>query len=172
MRNAYRLLLIGGNSTMKHTISVLVENKFGVLARIAGLFSGRGYNIDSLSVAETTDPTVSRMTIVVRGDESIIEQITKQLNKLVDVIKVQDYAGMPFLERELILVKVHTSAQTRPEIMQIADIFRGKIIDVDHSSLTIELTGTSDKIEALLDLLKPFGIRELVRTGKIAIARK
>jgi len=169
---AYCLPLIGGNSTMKHTISVLVENKFGVLARIAGLFSGRGYNIDSLSVAETMDPTVSRMTIVVRGDESVIEQITKQLNKLVDVIKVQDYAGMPFLERELILVKVHTTAQARPEIMQIADIFRGKIIDVDHSSLTIELTGTSDKVEALLDLLKPFGIRELVRTGKIAIARK
>jgi len=157
---------------MKHTISVLVENKFGVLARIAGLFSGRGYNIDSLSVAETMDPTVSRMTIVARGEENVIEQITKQLNKLVDVIKVQDYAGMPFLERELVLVKIHAASKTRPEIMQIVDVFRGKIIDVDHASLTVELTGTEDKVDALLDLLKPFGVRELVRTGKIAIARK
>jgi acetolactate synthase-1/3 small subunit len=157
---------------MKHTISVLVENKFGVLARIAGLFSGRGYNIDSLSVAETVDPTVSRMTIVAQGDDRIIEQITKHLNKLVDVIKVQDYAGKSFLERELILVKVHTTSQTRPEVMNIVDIFRGKIVDVDHASVTVELTGTEDKIDALLELLKPFGIRELVRTGKIAIARK
>lgn len=157
---------------MKHTISILVENKFGVLARIAGLFSGRGYNIDSLSVAETMDPTVSRMTIVVRGEEAVIEQITKQLNKLVDVIKVQDYAGLQFIERELILVKVHTASQSRSEVMQIADIFRGKIVDADHSHLTVELTGTEDKIEALLDLLKPFGIKELVRTGKIAIARQ
>ncbi|MCX6357080.1 MAG: acetolactate synthase small subunit [Candidatus Aureabacteria bacterium] len=157
---------------MKHTISVLVENKFGVLARIAGLFSGRGYNIDSLSVAETVDPTVSRMTIVARGEEAVIEQITKQLNKLVDVIKVQDYAGTAFLERELILVKVHTTSQTRAEIIQIVDIFRGKIVDVDRAGLTVELTGTEDKIAALLDLLKPFGIKELVRTGKIAIARK
>jgi len=157
---------------MKHTISVLVENKFGVLARIAGLFSGRGYNIDSLSVAETMDPTVSRMTIVAQGDDRVLEQITKQLNKLVDVIKVNDYAGKDFLERELVLVKVHTTAQTRPEVMNIVDIFRGKIVDVDHASVTVELTGTEDKIDALLELLKPFGIRELVRTGKIAIARK
>jgi len=157
---------------MKHTISVLVENKFGVLARIAGLFSGRGYNIDSLSVAETMDPTVSRMTIVAQGDDRVLEQITKQLNKLVDVIKVNDYAGKDFLERELVLVKVHTTAQTRPEVMNIVDIFRGKIVDVDHASVTVELTGREDKIDALLELLKPFGIRELVRTGKIAIARK
>ncbi len=157
---------------MKHTISVLVENKFGVLARIAGLFSGRGYNIDSLSVAETTDPTVSRMTIVVHGDDRIIEQITKQLNKLIDVIKVQDYAGENYLERELVLVKVHTTSQTRPEVMQIVDIFRGKIVDVGPSYVTVELTGTEDKVDAMVGLLTPFGIRELVRTGKIAIARK
>jgi len=157
---------------MKHTISVLVENKFGVLARIAGLFSGRGYNIDSLSVAETIDPTVSRMTIVAHGDDRVIEQITKQLNKLIDVIKVQDYAGEHFMERELILVKIHTTSQTRPEVMQIVDIFRGKIIDVGHSYVTVELTGTEDKVDALIGLLKPFGIRELVRTGRIAIARK
>lgn len=157
---------------MKHTISVLVENRFGVLARIAGLFSGRGYNIDSLSVAETIDPTVSRMTIVAHGDDRVIEQITKQLNKLVDVIKVQEYGGDEALERELVLVKVHSTAHTRPEVMQIVDIFRGKIVDVGHTCVTVELTGTEDKVEALLDLLKPFGIKELVRTGKIAIARK
>ncbi len=156
---------------MKHTISVLVENRFGVLARIAGLFSGRGYNIDSLSVAETVDPTVSRMTIVAHGDDRVIEQITKQLNKLVDVIKVQEYGPDEALERELVLVKVHSNAHTRPEVMQIVDIFRGKIVDVGHTCVTVELTGTEDKVEALLDLLKPFGIRELVRTGKIAIAR-
>ena len=157
---------------MKHTISVLVENRFGVLARIAGLFSGRGYNIDSLSVAETMDTTVSRMTIVAHGDARVIEQITKQLNKLVDVIKVQEYAAGDSLERELVLVKVHTTAQARPEVMQIVTIFRGKIVDVGHTFVTVELTGTEDKVEALLDLLKPFGIKELVRTGKIAIARK
>lgn len=157
---------------MKHTISVLVENKFGVLARIAGLFSGRGYNIDSLSVAETIDPTVSRMTIVAHGDDRVIEQITKQLNKLVDVIKVQEYAEGDSLERELVLVKVHTGAQTRSEVMQIVSIFRGKIVDVGHEFVTVELTGTEDKVEAMLGLLKPFGIREVVRTGTIAIARK
>lgn len=157
---------------MKHTISVLVENKFGVLARIAGLFSGRGYNIDSLCVAETDDPSVSQMTIVSHGDDHIIEQITKQLNKLVNVIKVQDYTGKEYLDRELILVKVNTTSKTRSEVMQIVHIFRGKIIDVDHKTVTIELTGTQDKLQAMLNLIKPFGIRELVRTGKIAIARK
>jgi acetolactate synthase-1/3 small subunit len=157
---------------MKHTISVLVENKFGVLARIAGLFSGRGFNIDSLSVAETMDPTVSRMTIVTHGDDRVVEQIDKQLNRLVDVIKVQDFTGEEFLDRELILVKVHTNSQTRLEITQIVAIFRGKIVDVDPKNITIELTGTEDKIAAFLNMLKPFGIRELVRTGKIAIARK
>jgi acetolactate synthase-1/3 small subunit len=161
-----------GYREMKHTISVLVENKFGVLARIAGLFSGRGYNIDSLSVAETIDPTVSRMTIVAHGDDRVIEQITKQLNKLVDVIKVQEYAEGDSLERELVLAKVHTGAQTRSEVMQIVSIFRGKIVDVGHEFVTVELTGTEDKVEAMLGLLKPFGIREVVRTGTIAIARK
>jgi acetolactate synthase-1/3 small subunit len=157
---------------MKHTISVLVENKFGVLARISGLFSGRGFNIDSLAVAETMDPSISRMTIVTHGEDRIIEQIFKQLNRLIDVIKVQDYMETPHIERELILVKVHTTAHTRSEVMQIADIFRGKIVDVDHTNVTIELTGTEDKVSAMLGMLKPFGIRELVRTGKIAIARK
>ena len=157
---------------MNHIINATVENQPGVLSRIVGLFSGRGYNIDSLSVAETVDPTVSRMTIVAHGDDRVIEQITKQLNKLVDVIKVQEYGPDEALERELVLVKVHSNAHTRPEVMQIVDIFRGKIVDVGHTCVTVELTGTEDKVEALLDLLKPFGIKELVRTGKIAIARK
>lgn len=156
---------------MKHTISVLVENKFGVLARIAGLFSGRGFNIDSLCVAETDDQTVSQMTIVSHGDDRVLEQINKQLNRLPDVIKVQDFTGTESLERELILAKVHTTSQNRAEVTQIVGIFRGKIVGVDHKSVTVELTGTDDKIQAFLELVKPFGIRELVRTGKIAIAR-
>lgn len=156
---------------MKHTISVLVENKPGVLARIAGLFSGRGYNIDSLSVGETQDSTVSRMTIVSHGDDAVLEQITKQLNKLIDVIKVQDFCGKEFVERELVLVKVSCTSQNRPEIMQIVDIFRARIVDVNHNTVTIEITGAEKKVEAFIELMKPFGIKELVRTGEIAIAR-
>lgn len=157
---------------MKHTISVLVENKPGVLARIAGLFSGRGYNIDSLSVGETQDPTVSRMTIVSHGDDAVLEQITKQLNKLIDVIKVQDFAKKESIDRELVLVKVSCSTQNRSEIMQTVDIFRAKIVDVSPNTLTIEITGAEKKVEAFVELMKPFGIKEIVRTGKIAMARK
>jgi len=156
---------------MKHTISVLVDNKPGVLARIAGLFSGRGYNIDSLSVGETQDPTVSRMTIVSKGDDSIIEQITKQLNKLIDVIKVQDFQGKEFVDRELLLLKVSCSSQNRSEIMQIVDIFRAKIVDVNHNTLIIEITGPDKKVNAFVDLMKPFGVKEIARTGKVAMAR-
>ncbi len=156
---------------MKHTISIWVENKFGVLARVAGLFSGRGFNIDSLAVGVTQDPTVSRMTVVARGDEAVLAQITKQLKKLIDVIRVHDFSSIEAVERELVLVKVHSSAQTRSEIMQIADIFRARIVDVNHDDLVVEITGTEDKVVALLELLKPFGIKEMVRTGKIAIAR-
>ncbi len=156
---------------MKHTISIWVENKFGVLARVAGLFSGRGFNIDSLAVGITQDPTVSRMTVVARGDEAVLAQITKQLKKLIDVIRVHDFSSIEAVERELVLVKVHSSAQTRSEIMQIADIFRARIVDVNHDDLVVEITGTEDKVLALLELLKPFGIKEMVRTGKIAIAR-
>jgi acetolactate synthase-1/3 small subunit len=156
---------------MKHTISVLVDNKPGVLARIAGLFSGRGYNIDSLSVGETQDPSVSRMTIVSKGDDSIIEQITKQLNKLIDVIKVQDFEGKEFVDRELLLLKVSCSTQNRSEIMQIVDIFRAKIVDVNHNMLIIEITGPDKKVNAFIDLMKPFGIKEIARTGKVAMAR-
>ena len=156
---------------MKHTISVLVENRFGVLARISGLFSSRGFNIDSLAVGETEDPTVSRMTIVVDGDEKILEQVTKQLNKLIDVIKVLDLTGEDFIDRELILLKIHVTPSTRSEILQIVDIFQARIIDVKPVAVTIEVTGNEHKIKSILDLLKGFGIKEMVRTGRIAISR-
>ena len=156
---------------MKHTISVLVENRFGVLARIAGLFSARGYNIDSLSVGTTDDPQISRMTIVVRGDQRILEQVEKQLNKLIDVIKVSDYQDTFHIERDLALVKVAADKNTRSELIQICDIFRAKIVDVGVDSVIIEMTGDEEKIEALLRLLRPFGIKETCRTGIVAMAR-
>ncbi len=155
----------------RHTISVLVENHPGVLARIAGLFSGRGFNIQSLSVGETEDPTASRMTVVVRGDDVILEQITKQLNKLVDVIKVSDITKEKFIERELVLIKVHTEGKSRSEILQIVDIFRARIVDVAPKTVTIEATGTEDKVKALVNMLRPFGIREMARTGSVALTR-
>jgi acetolactate synthase-1/3 small subunit len=155
-------------TTVRHTISVLVENKFGVLARVAGLFSGRGFNIDSLSVAETQDPTASRMTIVTRGDDQIVEQITKQLNK---VIKVTDFTGEDVVQRELALVRVHASPENRAELLGIVDIFRCKVVDVSPRSYTLEVTGDQNKIEALLEILQPLGIKEVVRTGRAAIAR-
>ncbi|MBP1686015.1 MAG: acetolactate synthase 3 regulatory subunit [Deltaproteobacteria bacterium] len=156
---------------MRHTISVLVENEFGVLARVAGLFSGRGFNIESLAVAETLDPTVSRITLVTRGDDQVLEQIEKQLNKLVSVIKVIDFADSPHVEREMALVKVTADEKTRAEVMNIVDIFRGKVIDVGPRSYIVELTGDEEKIQAVLELLAPLGIREIVRTGKIAMHR-
>lgn len=157
---------------MKHVISVLVENHFGVLAHVAGLFSARGFNIDSLAVGETEDPTVSRMTIVARGDDRVIEQIIKQLNKLIDVIKVQDLSGEEKITRELVLVKVHASASHRSDILQIVNTFRAKVVDVNPNSITVEVTGNEEKIDAMLELLRPFGIKEVVRTGVIALARK
>ncbi len=156
---------------MRHTLSVLVENKPGVLARVAGLFSGRGFNISSLTVGETEDPTTSRMTIVVTGDDAILEQVSKQLNKLIDVIKVYDLTDEVHLERELALVKVQAELVQRSEILQLAEIFRAKIVDVSDKSYTLEITGTDDKVNAFIDLLRPFGIRELIRTGTVAIAR-
>ncbi|MBI5555382.1 MAG: acetolactate synthase small subunit [Elusimicrobia bacterium] len=156
---------------MRHAISVLVENKAGVLARIANLFSARGYNIDSLAVGETEDPSISRMTIIVRGDERILEQIEKQLNKLVDVIRVSDFIDTEHLERDLILVKVSADKGTRSEILQIVDIFRAKIVDVGSNSLIIEMTGNEEKIKAFVEIVKPFGIKEMVRTGIVAMAR-
>ena len=160
-----------GSEPRKHTIAVLVENKFGVLSRVAGLFSARGYNIESLSVGETLDPTVSRMTLVVRGDEFVIEQVMKQLHKLIDVIKVNDLTDDSHVERELVLIRVNAEPQNRAEILRTADIFRAKVIDVTPLSFTLEATGEEGKLEALVELLRPMGLQEIVRTGKVAIAR-
>ena len=157
---------------MRHTISVLVENKFGVLTRVAGLFSGRGYNIDSLNVAPTHDSTASRMSIVTHGDEATVEQIIKQLNKLPDVLKVQDFGEGEFVDRELVLAKVAVDAKSRAEVMQITDIFRAKIIDVQPQSLTIEITGAESKVQKFLELMNTFGIVDLTRTGQVALPRK
>lgn len=156
---------------MRHTISVLVENEFGVLSRVSGLFSGRGFNIESLCVAETTDPRTSRMTIVTSGNEKIIEQIEKQLNKLINVIKVVDHSGAESVERELVLIKVTAEPDTRAEILRIVDIFRGKVVDVSPRTYTIEVTGSEGKISAIIEMLKPIGIKEIARTGKIAMGR-
>jgi acetolactate synthase-1/3 small subunit len=154
-----------------HTITALVENRPGVLARVSGLFSRRGFNIESLAVSITEDPSVSRMTIVVGGDQRSLEQIEKQLNKLIDVIKVFDYRNTPSVDRELALIKVTAGTDKRAEIMQICDIFRGKIIDVNERTLTVEITGPVGKVDAFQNLLSPYGIKELVRTGKITLAR-
>ena len=156
---------------MKHTISVLVENEFGVLARVAGLFSGRGFNIESLTVAETLEPKVSRITLVTRGDDQVVEQIEKQLNKLISVIKVTDFGDSAHVEREMALIKVAADEKSRAEIVNIVDIFRGKIIDVGPQSYVVEVTGGEEKIRAILELLRPLGIREIVRTGTVAMHR-
>ena len=157
---------------MRHTISVLVENKFGALTRIAGLFSGRGYNIDTLNVAPTQDQTASRMTIVTHGDEATLEQIVKQLNKLPETIEVLNFREGEYVDRELALVKVGVDSKTRAEVMQITDIFRAKIVDVQAKSLTVEITGTEDKVEKFISLMNPFGVLDLTRTGKVALSRK
>jgi len=157
---------------MRHTISVLVENKFGVLSRISGLFSGRGYNIESLTVGETIDPQISIMTIVTTGDDQIIEQITKQLNKLIDVIKVTDMTELDHVEREMVLVKVSPKQEDKAEVLRLAEIFRGRIVDSGTATYTLEITGDEKKIEAFIELVKPYGIKEFVRTGKVAIARE
>ncbi len=156
---------------MRHIISVLVENEFGVLARVAGLFSGRGFNIESLCVAETLDPAVSAMTIVTTGSESILEQILKQLNKLVNVIKVTDFKDVDYVSREMVLVKINAEEKTREEILRMVEIFRGRIIDVSPKSYTVEITGNDEKVCAFLALVKPLGIKELVRTGPVAMMR-
>jgi len=156
---------------MRHTISILVENKSGALARIAGMFSGRGFNIDSLNVGPTLDATASRMTIVVRGDDKVLEQVTKQLDKLVDVIDVQDFRDEEYVDRELLLMRVNATSKTRSEVMQICDIFRAKIIDVQPDTLAIEMTGTDGKISKFLMLMERFGITALTRTGKVALPR-
>jgi acetolactate synthase I/III small subunit len=156
---------------VKHTLAVLVQNKAGVLSRVAALFSRRGYNIDSLAVGVTEDPETSRITLVVHGDDRVLEQVTKQLNKLVDVIKVTDFGGDDTVERELALIKVAADTDNRAEIIQIADIFRARIIDVAPKSMTVEVTGDEGKVEAIAKLLRQYGIKEMVRTGKIAMVR-
>ncbi len=157
---------------MEHIISLTRENKFGSLSRVAGLFSGRGFNIDSLTVAPSLDPAVSMMTIVTSGDDRIIEQIMKQLNKVIDVIKVVDISENEFVERETALIKVHTRAEDRAEALRIADIFRANVLDSSPTSYTIEVTGDVRKVQAIINLLQPLGIKELVRTGRIAIGRE
>ncbi len=157
---------------MRHTISILVENKTGVFTRIGGLFSARGFNLDGISVGPTDDPSTSRLTIVTHGNDKIIEQVNKQLNKLIEVIKVVDLTFEDHVERELMLVKVNCNQETRSEIMQIVDIFRANIIDISQKTMTIEVTGGVDKVQALIGLLKQFGIREIARTGTIALKRE
>ena len=157
---------------MRHTISVLVENKFGVLSRVSGLFSGRGFNIESLSVAVTIDPEISLMTIVTTGDDQIVEQITKQLNKLIDVIKVIDFMEVDHVEREMVLLKVAPRKNDKTEFLKLAEIFRGRVIDSGAATFTVEITGDEKKIAAFIDLIRPFGIKEFVRTGTVAIARE
>ncbi len=156
----------------KHTISILAENKFGALNRIVGLFSARGYNIDSISVGTTEDDSVARVTIVSKGDDDIIEQIIKQLNKLIDVTKVVDLTYVGFVERELILIKVAANRNTRSELMQISEIFRSKIVDISPRSMTIEATGSEKKVEAMIKMIEPFGIKEIARTGRVALKRE
>ena len=156
---------------MRHTISVLVENKFGVLTRVAGLFSGRGFNIDSLNVAPTQDASMSRMTIVTRGNDATVDQIVKQLEKLVDSIQVDDFRDGEYVDRELVLAKVSVDSATRPEVMQITDIFRAKIVDVQPKNLTVEITGGEDKVEKFIGLMQPFGVLDLTRTGQVALPR-
>ena len=156
---------------MRHIISAIVENRPGVLAHIAGLFAGRGFNIDSLAVGETEDPNRSRMTVVVVGDDAVLEQVRKQLGKIIDVIKVSDYSGVEYVERDLALVKVGVKPEKRGEVFEIAEVFRGKVVDIGAKHMTLEISGPEKKIEAFVDLMKPYGIREVVRTGRIAIAR-
>jgi acetolactate synthase-1/3 small subunit len=157
---------------MEHIISLLVENKFGVLSRVSGMFSARGFNIDSLSVSPTLDPTMSLMTIVTQGDERVLEQITKQLNKVIDIIKVVDFTEKEYVDRETALIKIHTRPEDRAEALRITDIFRAKVVDSTPNTYTIEITGDQNKINAMINLLRPLGIKELVRTGRIAIGRE
>ncbi|MBC8103236.1 MAG: acetolactate synthase small subunit [Cytophagales bacterium] len=155
----------------QHTITVLVDNKPGVLARVSGLFARRGYNIESLTVSITENPEVSRMTIVVGGDMDTLEQITKQLHKLIDTLKVVDYLDIPMLERELALIKVSADPGQRAELMQLVEIFRGRVIDVAEKTFVVEVTGSGEKIDSFEKQMEAFGVRELVRTGRIAMMR-
>jgi len=156
---------------MRHVISALVENQPGVLAHVAGMFAARGFNIDSLVVGRTEDPLLSRMTIVVVGDDRVLEQVRKQLGKVVPVVKVRDFQNVDYVERDLMLIRIHTSAERRPEVVELVNLFRGRVVDVARGSILVELSGTEDKLEAFMDLVRPYGIRDLARTGVIAMAR-
>ncbi len=156
---------------MKHTLSVLLQNKPGVLSRVTGLFSGRGFNIESLSVAQTLEADISCLTLVTRGEDSIIEQITKQLHKLIDVIKVTDMMEHEYVEREMALIRVKAEAATRAEVLRVIDIFRGKVVDVSPKSYAVEITGNAAKIQAVVDILRPIGIQEIIKTGTVAMTR-
>ena len=157
---------------MKHVISVLVENKFGVLARIAGMFSGRGFNIDTLNVGPTVDPKRSRITTTLNGDDKALDQCVKQLDKLIDVIDIKTFVGTEVVGRELVLLKVTVNSDNRAEVTQICDIFRSKIIDVSTESMIIEVTGNESKVQAFLDLIEPLGVLEMARTGTVALSRR
>ena len=163
---------MGNDDVRKHILSILVDNRPGVLSRIAGLFSGRGFNIESLCVAETTDPHVSRITLVTTGDMSIVEQVKKQLNKLINVVKVIDFTDIAFVQREMALVKVRAKPEHRAEILRMVDIFRSRVVDVGSQYYIVEITGDEGKVAAFLNLLKPMGISEIARTGAIALPRE
>ena len=156
---------------MRHIISAMVKNEVGVLAHVAGLFAARAYNIDSLNVGETEDPATSRMTIAIRGEDAVIEQVIKQLRKLVNVIKVQDFSGRECVERDLMLIKVTTLPGKRGEVNDLVDIFRGKVVDISHKDMVVELSGPEAKVDAFISLCQPYGIREVVRSGRIAMVR-
>jgi len=156
---------------MTHIISMLVENQQGVLARISGLFSGRGYNLESITAGVTNDPTVSRITLACTGDDAVVEQIKKQLNRLIDVIKVTELTGVPALNRELMLIKVSAKGRQRGEIFQVADVFKAQVMDVGHDTMSLELTGTPEKIDDFAALLQPYGIVEVARSGVVAMER-
>lgn len=156
---------------MRHVLSALVQNQPGVLAHVSGMFASRGFNIDSLAVGETEDPELSRMTFVVRGDDTVLEQVRKQLEKVITVVKVLDISKEAFVERDLMLVKLRTPPAKRGEVTDLVQIFRGRIVDVGNDSLIVEISGTEDKIEAFIDLVRPYGIVELARSGRIALVR-
>ena len=156
---------------MRHVITALVQNKSGVLAHVAGMFAARGFNIDSLVVGRTEDPDMSRMTIVVVGDDRVLEQVRKQLDKIITVVKVRDFEAVQYVERDLMLLRVHSPPEKRPEIVQLVQLFRGRVVDVARNSLLVELSGPEEKIEAFVDIVRPYGIRELARTGVIAMSR-
>jgi len=156
---------------MRHVITALVQNEPGVLAHVAGMFAARGFNIDSLVVGRTEDPVLSRMTIVAIGDDRVLEQIRKQLDKIVTVVKVRDFEDVSYVERDLMLLRVHAPADRRPEIVELVNLFRGRVVDVARKSLIVELSGPEEKLEAFIDLVRPYGIGELARTGIIAMKR-